>query len=249
VGKLLRCGRCRNVWFCNHECQVVAARQGHSGANCHATDRTTQQTDATGAPRLPAAAGPSSTHAASSCLACGKSGVKLLSCGQCKNVWFCSRECQIVARKELGHRGANCRVADGAHNAPSSAVPLQASTPTGAAKLLRSYEDLIDEAHKVLRANTRIGDLAALENFKEAATVANLVSGAQGAALRAQADLSRSSLLFYSRNLAAAAQAACSSLRATRASGSRTTLVSALAICGDVATAAPGEVASAERES
>jgi len=32
--KLLRCGRCRGVWFCNRECQVAAARQGHSGANC-----------------------------------------------------------------------------------------------------------------------------------------------------------------------------------------------------------------------
>jgi len=86
--KLLRCGRCQIVWFCNRECQVVAARQGHSGENCRTTAKATQHTDA-----------------GASCHACGNSDCKLLRCGQCKKVWFCSRECQIVARTELGHKG------------------------------------------------------------------------------------------------------------------------------------------------
>jgi len=120
--KLLRCGRCRTVWFCNRECQVVAARQGHSGDNCCPAEAASTHTDATVAPRLStrSTAGVNSAllgPAASSCLACGKSGGKLLLCGQCKNVFFCSRECQIVARKELGHRGKNCRAADGDQSA------------------------------------------------------------------------------------------------------------------------------------
>ena len=51
----------------------------------------------------------SMTPAATSCHACGTSAGKLLLCGRCRNVWFCNRECQVVARQELGHRGANCR--------------------------------------------------------------------------------------------------------------------------------------------
>jgi len=119
--KLLRCGRCRSVWFCTSDCQAVAARQGHSGANCRPADEAPTTTDAEVAPRVTAATGPSSSPpqtstvapAASSCHACGKTGDKLLRCGQCKNVWFCNRRRQIVAARQ-GHSGINCRAADGA---------------------------------------------------------------------------------------------------------------------------------------
>jgi hypothetical protein len=92
---------------------------------------------------------------ANSCHACG-SGGKLLRCGQCKNVWFCNRECQIIARKELGHKGANCR-AEGAQRLPSSAAPSQAFTPMDVVELCQSYQDVIDEADKAQMANTRLG--------------------------------------------------------------------------------------------
>jgi len=49
--------------------------------------------------------------------------------------------------------------------------------------------------------------------------------------------------------MAGAARAACSSLRAARASGDRSVLVAALMGCGSVAIEAPGEVVSAEWES
>ena len=51
-GKLLRCGRCKSVWFCNRDCQVIGARQGHSGANCQSADGATGPM---AAPRPPAA--------------------------------------------------------------------------------------------------------------------------------------------------------------------------------------------------
>jgi len=105
--KLLRCVRCRNAWFCGRECQIIAARQGHSGANYRPTDGARTLTAAEAAPRVPDAAGPSTTAvdsaplapAASSCHACGKNDAKLLRCGRCRGVWLCNRECQDVARK------------------------------------------------------------------------------------------------------------------------------------------------------
>jgi len=233
--KLLRCGRCRKVWFCNRGCQVVAAR-GHSGANCGVVVRppTPEAEAAEEAPRAPAAAGPRTTgltRATSSCHTCGKSGGKLLRCGQCKNVWFCNRECQVVARNELGHKGANCHPADGAQIYHASAPPSQTSTHMDAAKrtaklaqrvrvnpatvadliggaegafraevdqirkLVHSYHDLLGEAHTMQMENTRIGNLVVVEKLKEAAMVADLIGGAQGAYLRADADQLRSTIL------------------------------------------------------
>ena len=254
--KLLRCGRCRIVWFCSRKCQVVAARQGHSGANCRTAEKATKHTDAEEAPSSPDAGlsfSPplSSTMvlAANSCHACSKSGCKLLLCGRCRNAWFCSRECQVVARKELGHRGAHCRAADGAQRPPPPAAPSQPSTPMDAAKLGRRFNDLIGEAQKASMANTRIGSLAAAHKCREAAAVADLIDGAEGAGCHVQADQLLSSCLSRLGDNAAAAIAACSSARAARASGSRTNLVTALCVCGQVANKAPGEMPSAERES
>jgi len=86
-GKLLRCGRCKSVWFCNRDCQIAAARQGYSGANCRPADEAHVAAGAEAAPRVPDVAGPSITApgvhsaslvpAASSCHACGKSDGKL----------------------------------------------------------------------------------------------------------------------------------------------------------------------------
>jgi len=40
-------------------------------------------------------------------------GLTLKPLRRCRNTWFCNRECQVVSRKQLGHRGANCCPADG----------------------------------------------------------------------------------------------------------------------------------------
>jgi len=259
-GKLLRCGQCKNVWFCNRECQVVAARQGHSGANCRPADQapTHDVANAEVASLLRAAAGPSTTKpgvnsaslalAANSCHACGKSRPELLLCGRCRNAWFCNRECQVVARKELGHRGANCRSADGTKRPLSSEGPKMA-VRVDRAKLLQSYKDLIYEASMARNAHTRVGSIAAADTFRKAASVADLIGGAEGAVLRAQADQVLSSCLVHLGDAAAAARAACSAVRAARAAGSRTSLVTALAQCGKVAGLAPGEMVIAARES
>jgi len=266
--KLLRCGRCKRVWFCNRECQVAAARQGHSGANCRPTDgpHAPKAADAKVAPRVPDAAGPSTTApsvdsaslapAAGSCHACGKNDGKLLHCGRCRGVWFCNRECQAVARKELGHRGANCRPADGAQTPTSSAnarssfaVPSRPSTLIGVKQLAARFRALFDETVKAAMANTRVGHLAAVAKAKEAAAVADLIGGAEGASNHSQADVLLSESLLRLGEMAAAACAACSSLRTARASGNRSSLVSALSMCGSVAKKAPNEMAKAERES
>ena len=263
--KLLRCGRCRHVWFCNRVCQVVAASQGHSGANCRAADNAPtahKAADAEAAPRLPAAAGPSTTEpvsdtstmapAVASCHACGKSGAKLLRCGRCRNVWFCNRECQLLARnrKELGHMGANCRPASETQQSrlPSAGFS-HPSMQMDVATLFQSYCDLMGQGSAVQMSNTRIGSLAAVERCQEAATVADLIGGAAGAGRRAEADSFRTVCLLCLGQNAAAARAACSSLRAARASGDMTKLAAALVKCGDVAGEAPGEMVSAERES
>jgi len=263
--KLLRCGRCRGVWFCNRECQVAAARQGHSGANCRPTDGSRTLTAAEAAPRVPDAAGTSTTapgvdsaslaSAASSCHACGKNDGKLLRCGRCRGVWFCNRECQIAAARQ-GHSGTNCRPADGAQKPDSLAkarspfaAPPRSSKATDVASLRQRIYDLSIEGRQALVENTRIGYLAAVENAKEAASVADLIGGAEGASRRTEADNLLSTCLFRLGNTAGAARAACSSLRAARAAGSRTLVVQSLAACGIVANQAPEEMAKAERES
>jgi len=98
-------------------------------------------------------------------------------------------------------------------------------------------------------ANTRIGYLAAVQKCKEAASVADLIGGAEGADRRTQIDLLLTNCLVRSGNMAAAARAACSSLRAARAAGSRSLLVTSLVTCSTVARVAPDEMVKAERES
>jgi len=264
-GRLLRCGGCRAVWFCNRECQVLAARQGHSGDNCRPAGGVpaAKAADAQVAPRVPDAAEPSTTApgvdstslapTANTCHACGKSDGKLLLCGRCRGVWFCNRECQDVARKELGHRGANCLPADGAQRPASRAnvrspfaAPSQPSAPMAVKQLAARFYDLVDTANM---EHTRVGYLAALEKSKEAVAVADLIGGAEGAEFHSQADILQSSCLLRLRKIAASARAACSSLRAARASGSVEALVTSLLMCGNVAREAPDEMAMAEKES
>jgi len=79
--------------------------------------------------------------------------------------------------------------------------------------------------------------------------VADLIGGVQGAIYRANVEDGRCRCLLLLHDMAAAAQAACSSLRAARASGSRTALVTALSVCDTVAENAPCEMVTAERES
>ena len=263
--KLLRWGRCRNAWFCSRECQIIAARQGHSGANCRPTDGARTLTAAEVAPRVPDAAGTSTTAlgvdsaslapTASSCHACGKNDAKLLRCGRCQGVWFCNRECQVAATRQ-GHSGANCRPADGAQKPPPLAnarspfaVSSRPSKATNVASLRQRFHDLFTEGQQACMTNTRIGYLAAVENAKEAASVADLIGGAEGADLGTQTNQLLANCLLSLGNTAAAARAACSSLRTARTAGSRTFLVTSLAMCGSVANQAPDEMVKAERES
>jgi len=251
------------VWFFNRECQVAAKRQGHSGADC----RPDGATGAEVAPRSPVAAGPSATApgvdpslAASSCHACGKSEGKLLCCGRCKNVWFCNRECQEVARKDLGHKGANCRPADHALANPGAARSKGANcrpadhelSSVDQAKLVERFEDLTLEAYGLRvnprMANTRLGSLAEVRKVEEAAAVADLIGGKEGAMYRARTYYKLSTILLNSGDTAAAARAACTALCAERATYSMTALVRGLSVCADVATEAPAEMAKAEIE-
>jgi len=88
-----------------------------------------------------------------------------------------------------------------------------------------------------------------VDNAKEAATVADLIGGAEGAGRRTEADQFLANCLVRLGNMAAAARAACSSLRAARAAGNRTLLLTSLVVCGTVAHHAPDEMVNAERES
>jgi len=115
--------------------------------------------------------------------------------------------------------------------------------------LCRSYDVLIAEASEAQMTNTRIGLLAAVEKGREAATVADLIGGAEGALGRANAHQLISNWMTSLGDMAAGALAAVSSLRAARASGDRAMLVCGLISCGNVATIAPGEMANAERAS
>ena len=214
---------------------------------------------------MPDAAGTSTTApgvdsaslapAASSCHACGKNDAKLLRCGRCRGVWFCNRECQVAAARQ-GHSGANCRPADGAQRPPSLAnarspfaAPSRPSKATDVASLCQRFSDLLTEGDQAFMANTRIGNLAGTKKCEEAASVADLISGAEGADRRARADQLLANCLIRLGNTAAAARAACSSLRAARAAGSRTLLVTTLIACGNVAIQAPDEMVKAEQES
>ena len=194
--------------------------------------------------------------AQASCDACGKSHAKLLLCGRCRNAWFCNRECQLVARKELGHRGANCRPADVVQRPPCSAdarssvaAPSQLSRLMEMAQLAQRFNDLSAEGHQAQIANTRNGYFVAAEKHKEAASVADLIGGAEGAARRSDADQLQANCLLRSGNMAAAARAAVSSARAARAAGNRTAHVIALSTSAYVAKEAPDAMAKAERES
>jgi len=118
-----------------------------------------------------------------------------------------------------------------------------------AAKLRLSFAGLMDEGQKAGFANTRIGYLAAVEKFKEAASVADLIGGMEGSYRRANADQLLSSNLFNLHDMDGAARAACSSLRAARASGHKSMLVTSLSSCGYTARQAPSEMVNAERAS
>jgi len=97
-------------------------------------------------------------------------------------------------------------------------------------------------------ANTRVGYLAAVAKAKEAAAVSDLIGGPGGASRHTQADLLLSRCLLRLGEKAAAACAACSSLRSARASGNISALTDALFKCRNVAQEAPDKMVKAERE-
>jgi len=116
-------------------------------------------------------------------------------------------------------------------------------------KLASRFSVLFREASQASLKNTRIDHLAAAEKAKEAASVADLIGGAEGAVCRAEADHRLASCLICLGNIAAAERAACSALRAARAAGDRSSLVRRLAMCGSLANYMPGEMFTAEIES
>jgi len=117
------------------------------------------------------------------------------------------------------------------------------------AKLVQTYNRLMEEAQTAQMTDTRIAMLTAVEKCEEASKVADRIGGAVGAYCRADTDQQLSGCLFNLDKTAAAARAACSSLRAARASGHMTMFVSSLAKCGLVAQTAPGDMVRAESES
>jgi len=114
----------------------------------------------------------------------------------------------------------------------------------------QSYTILMDEAAKALMTRTGTGHITGVQKLNEAGKLADQFGGEEGAEFRSNADhqLCRA-LLLRMNDMPAAARAACSSLRAARVSGSRSTLVRALSMFGDAATKAPSEMVKAERES
>jgi len=120
-------------------------------------------------------------------------------------------------------------------------------TPVEVEKLEWTYADLNDEAQQASLANTRLGNLEAVKKLKQAAAVALLIEGRQGAAHRVNAHQALSSMLLRLGDMAAAAHAACAALRAAREAGSRTWLITGLSKCGEVARHAPDEMAKEER--
>jgi len=111
------------------------------------------------------------------------------------------------------------------------------------------FAHLSAEGRTVCRPNTRLGFLAAAEMCREAASVADLIGGAKGAACHVDAGKLLSHCLCNLGDMPAAARAACASLQWARASGSRSYIVLSLSACGVVAQKAPDEVFKAERES
>jgi len=118
-----------------------------------------------------------------------------------------------------------------------------------AANLVLCYDVLIAAASEAQMPNTRIALLTAAKTYRRAASVADLIGGAEGALRRANADQLISSCMSRLGDMAAAALAASSSLRTARVSGDRTMLVCGLISCGAAARFAPGEMANAERAS
>jgi len=182
------------------------------------------------------------------CLTCGKINSSLKRCGRCKSAWFCNRECQAVACKELGHRGANCRAAEEVAVARTPAPARTQAAPAEFDGLVRRYTDLMKEADRMQMTSSRVSCLAAVEKLKAASTVADLVGGGHGAFFRSDADGTLSRVLFHLGDTKAAAHPACSSLQAARLAGDRTMVVKGLATCGLVAQVAPSEMLKAEKE-
>jgi len=118
-----------------------------------------------------------------------------------------------------------------------------------AATLISKFLELLGESVEESQQNTRFGYLAEVEKLREAAAVADLLGGWEGALYRTQAEIKISQGLMKAGDLAAAARTACSGLLAARASYSTTLIVMALSACGAVAKRAPDEMARAVRES
>ena len=89
---LFRCSRCKNVFYCSQKCQKISWKD-HK-VSCSESRDT----------------GTSSHHAAQRTIGtchneeCAKIGA--LICSQCKNVGYCSKECQKV---DWGSHKRNCK--------------------------------------------------------------------------------------------------------------------------------------------
>ena len=115
--------------------------------------------------------------------------------------------------------------------------------------LMQRFKCLYDDADSARMASSRSGNLTAVEKFKAAGSVADVIGGEYVFFGRSSSDRLLSYSLIALDDLAAAALAACSSLRAARACGIIPKLVEALDVCYSVAKVDPEAMVKADRES
>ena len=80
---LLKCSVCKSVWYCNVQCQKMDWK---SHKQCCGKGREAQKGQDTGEGK--------SSSSCEACESCGKTGEKLLKCGTCISVRYCSAACQ-----------------------------------------------------------------------------------------------------------------------------------------------------------
>lgn len=196
-----------------------------------------------------AAQPPQPTKPRKACLACKKTGRKLLRCSRCQKAWFCNRECQLTAVKQ-GHRGDQCQRS---HQADVQMQPSSASDPTPESAQTEDlmaaftrYQQLLQAGAELNVECTRASYLSSADMLEEAAAVAKTIGGAAGAGLSSSALRLQAHSMLRAGDVAGGARVACAAAASARAAGSRTLLVEALIVCGMVARSSPDEMACAE---
>uniref|UniRef100_A0A8W8KZ01 phytol kinase n=1 Tax=Magallana gigas TaxID=29159 RepID=A0A8W8KZ01_MAGGI len=95
---LLRCSRCKEVCYCSKDCQKGHWREGHR-EHCVAVNNQVLSMG---------------ENQGNICSFCGEEAPDSLKCGRCKEVYYCSKDCQREHWKE-GHR-EQCKEEHAYHN-------------------------------------------------------------------------------------------------------------------------------------